>query len=363
MERKRKTHPRRALPFALSQNTRPSLSLPSPDITACEPDSLVRLDADAPRAPPPRPPSLPSPTPDDPRFPEQWNLRAIRVPPAWAATGDTGSPGVRVCIVDTGVDVTHPDLAANIALNAGELAGRLKRASGGGGGGARSPASLLTPDGSDGDANGIPDDVHGASFLNGVASGDVSDANGHGTFVAGVIGAVGNNGLGIAGINQAASLIPCRFMDAGGAGWVSDAIRCWEYCLSRGAHVISNSWGGGEDSGALRGGVSHARRARRDQRGQRCVRHRRHPPLPLHPAGRHHPLRRRLHAGRHAVAQIQLRAGDRGRGGAWGEGAVHRPRRGVPDALGHLHGDPARRRRGTRSTTRRPTARSSRRPS
>lgn len=243
----------------------PSLSplfLSSQDITACEPDSRVTLDANAAERAG-RPSSAPSPTPDDPRFGEQWNLRAIRVPPAWAATGDLGTAAVRVCVVDTGVDVAHPDLAANIAVNPGEAAGRLLAAAARRAGkkdapGGSPPAALLAPDGTDGDGNGIPDDIHGAAFLNGAASGDVTDDNGHGTFVAGVIGAVGNNALGIAGINQVSALIPCKFMDAGGGGWVSDAIRCWEYCLSRGAHVISNSWGGGAASAALRVGVAHA---------------------------------------------------------------------------------------------------------
>ena len=98
---------------------------------------------------------------------------------------------------------------------------------------------------------GIVDDIYGASFVDGAVSGDPMDANGHGTFVAGVVGAVGNNNLGVTGMNQAISLIACQFMDATGNGWVSDAIQCIDYCISKEAHVMSNSWGGVAYSAAL----------------------------------------------------------------------------------------------------------------
>ena len=77
------------------------------------------------------------------------------------------------------------------------------------------------------------------------------DANGHGTFVAGVVGAVGNNNLGVTGMNQVINLIACQFMDATGNGWVSDAIQCIDYCISKEAHIMSNSWGGVAYSAAL----------------------------------------------------------------------------------------------------------------
>ena len=107
---------------------------------------------------------------------------------------------------------------------------------------------------------GIVDDIYGASFVDGAVSGDPMDLNGHGTFVAGVVGAVGNNDLGVTGMNQAISLIACRFMDATGNGWVSDAIQCIDYCISKDAHVMSNSWGGVAYSAALQVSISHAQR-------------------------------------------------------------------------------------------------------
>lgn len=77
------------------------------------------------------------------------------------------------------------------------------------------------------------------------------DANGHGTFVAGVIGAIGNNSFGVSGVNQKASLISCQFLDATGNGWVSDAIQCIDYCLDKGAQVLTTAFGGVQYSEAL----------------------------------------------------------------------------------------------------------------
>ena len=98
---------------------------------------------------------------------------------------------------------------------------------------------------------GIVDDIYGASFVSGAVSGDPMDQNGHGTFVAGVVGAVGNNQIGVSGVNQAVSIISCKFMDATGNGWVSDAIQCIDYCISKDAHILQNSWGGVDYSEAL----------------------------------------------------------------------------------------------------------------
>lgn len=105
---------------------------------------------------------------------------------------------------------------------------------------------------------GIVDDVMGASFLNGVMSNDPTDFNGHGTFVAGVIGAVGNNNVGVTGLNQAISLIACQMLDAEGSseapgptGWATDAVQYIDYCIHKGAHVMSASWGSLVFSAAL----------------------------------------------------------------------------------------------------------------
>ena len=163
-----------------------------------------------------------SATPDDPQLAQQWALTttASGAEDAWKE-GLLGSQLVRVCVIDTGADLTHPDLAANLWVNPGEVAGN----------------------GVDDDKNGVVDDVNGASYVDGAITGDPQDDNGHGTFVHGVIAAVTNNKVGIAGVSQLATLIPCKFMDADGNGATSDAILCLNYCLQENAHVIHNSWG------------------------------------------------------------------------------------------------------------------------
>ena len=150
---------------------------------------------------------------------------------AWDLT--TGSRDVVIGVIDSGVDITHPDLAANIWVNPGE-----------------------TPNnGVDDDGNGFIDDVNGWDFYDDDNS--PNDGNGHGTHVAGTIGAVGNNNLGIAGVNWQVSLLPLRFLGNDGSGWTSDAVAAVNYAtmLKRdfGINVAAtnNSWGGGGYSRTL----------------------------------------------------------------------------------------------------------------
>lgn len=174
--------------------------------------------------------------PDDPRFPEQWALKNtgqtggtpgadIDAPRAWDIT--VGSSQVIVMVIDSGIDYTHPDLAANMWRNPGEIPG----------------------DGIDNDGDGWVDDVFGIDPHNN--DGDPMDDNGHGTHVAGITGAVGNNGEGVAGVNWNVRLMACKFLGAGGAGATSDAIKCLDYAVRKGAHLTNNSWGGGGYSQAL----------------------------------------------------------------------------------------------------------------
>jgi len=150
----------------------------------------------------------------------------IDAPEAWEV--ETGDDRVIVAVVDSGVDYRHPDLSANIWDNPGEIAGN----------------------GIDDDGNGYVDDVRGWDFLDG--DNTPMDAHGHGTHVAGIIAAVGNNGLGVAGVSWNARIMPLRFLDASGWGLTSDAIGAIEYADAMGAHIINNSWGGGGYSYALR---------------------------------------------------------------------------------------------------------------
>ncbi|HET8948036.1 MAG TPA: S8 family serine peptidase, partial [Candidatus Polarisedimenticolia bacterium] len=174
-------------------------------------------------------------TPDDPFFPIQWALQNtgqssgtagadIDAGQAWDIT--EGAPVV-VAVVDTGVDMQHPDLAANIWTNPGEI-----------------PGNLIDDDG-----DGLVDDVHGWDFVN--HDDDPSDDDGHGTHVAGTIAASADNGLGVAGIAWHARLMPLKFLDASGLGTTSDAIEAIDYAAARGARVLNASWGGGDFSEAL----------------------------------------------------------------------------------------------------------------
>ncbi|KAK9808130.1 hypothetical protein WJX73_010273 [Symbiochloris irregularis] len=192
----------------------------NPDIVMCSSDFEVRIHG--------QPPT--SAKPNDPQYGDQNNLLVTQVPKVWAA-GQFGSATVRVCVVDTGTDLLHPDIQWNLYINPQEQTG---------------PGATATngyQNGEDDDGNGIVDDVFGVNFLLGASNSNVQDQNGHGTYVAGIIGATANNNLGTAGINQLVKLITCRFLGAEGNGQSADAIRCVDYCIGRGAHMLTNSWG------------------------------------------------------------------------------------------------------------------------
>ena len=140
---------------------------------------------------------------------------------------ETGSMDVVVAVVDSGVDMTHPDLAANIWTNPVE-----------------------TDNGVDDDGNGYIDDVHGWDFVEN--DNQPIDSHGHGTHVAGIIGAVGNNGIGSTGVCWRVSIMPLRFITAADYGTTADAIEAIEYADDNGADVINLSWGGPDFSLALK---------------------------------------------------------------------------------------------------------------
>jgi len=155
----------------------------------------------------------------------------IRATQAWSIS--TGGAGCLVAVIDSGVQLNHPDLSGNIWRNPLELA-----------------------DGFDSDENGFIDDVYGWDFVDN--DNNPADENGHGTHVAGTIAAVSNNGTGIAGVAWNCKIMALRFLNANGSGTTSAAISALEYAVFNGARISNNSWGGGGYSSALRNTIEIA---------------------------------------------------------------------------------------------------------
>lgn len=175
-----------------------------------------------------------SATPNDPDYHKLWNLHNtgqiyngstgttdadIDAPEAWDIT--TGSAEVLVAVIDSGVDYTHPDLAANMWTDT--------------------------------------DGTHGYDFF--ANDSDPQDENGHGTHVAGTIAAVGNNGIGVTGVAWNAKIMACRFTGPDGKGFTSDAISAIRYAVDKGAKILNNSWGStaGTAGDALNQEITRAR--------------------------------------------------------------------------------------------------------
>jgi subtilisin family serine protease len=178
--------------------------------------------------------------PNDPQFGAQWHWPRIKAAEAWNLK--TGSSNVVVAVLDTGVDLTHPDLKANLWKNSKEIAGN----------------------GIDDDNNGYKDDVYGLNAIDPTQT--PQDANGHGTHCAGLIGAAGNNETNVAGANWTVKIMALRFLGEGGTGNDADAIECLEYAVKmkqRGVNlrVISNSWSGPEVNPALESAFRLAEKA------------------------------------------------------------------------------------------------------
>ncbi|MFP4316764.1 MAG: S8 family serine peptidase [Desulfovibrionales bacterium] len=187
-----------------------------PNIAYVEPNYIVR----------------PMGVPNDLYFDRQWALKNTgqRISGSKGTKGadiaacsgweeETGDSSMVVAVIDTGISWHHPDLAENIWSNPGEV-----------------------PDnGVDDDANGLVDDVRGWDFVHGDK--DPTDSYGHGTHVAGIIGAEGDNNIGIAGVSWDVGLMPLRALNANGVGYHSDILAAMEYAMANNARIINASYG------------------------------------------------------------------------------------------------------------------------
>ncbi|MDC0358172.1 S8 family serine peptidase [Oligoflexia bacterium] len=190
-----------------------------PNVTNCEPDVIWET----------------SVVGNDLLYEQLWGMDKIQAPSAWNIS--QGSHEVVVAVIDTGVDYTHPDLAANMWANPGEIAGN----------------------GLDDDGNGYVDDIHGIDTYNNDS--DPMDDHGHGTHCAGTIGAVGNNNQGVVGVNWTVKIMALKFLSKFGGGSTSAAIKLINYAAQNGAVVTNNSWGGYYGSEALKDAINAARAA------------------------------------------------------------------------------------------------------
>src|ERR1041385_4309751 len=211
-----------------------------PDVVTAEPHYIMRADI----------------TPNDPRFVsnEQYALPLMNAPQAWdTRTGSTGGGRVVIGIIDQGIDFNHPDLASNIWINPAETPGN----------------------GVDDDGNGFTDDVRGFNFVNNNGTTFSGSAvEDHATHVAGIAGAVGNNGIGVAGVNWSVGLMSLKFLDQNGFGDNLGAIDAIHYATTmrnlwestghtKGANirVLNASFGGGAFSQDLVDAITQANAA------------------------------------------------------------------------------------------------------
>jgi subtilisin family serine protease len=167
-------------------------------------------------------------TPNDAMYNQLWGMPDVSADLAWDVT--EGTKDVVVGVVDTGIDYTHPDLAANVWAN-------------------------------DGSINGCAAGTHGYNAI--ARSCDPMDDNRHGTHVSGTIGAVGNNDIGVIGVTPHTSIMGLKFLNAGGSGYTSGAVQAIEWAIQAkragvNIRILSNSWGGGGYDQSLKDEIDKA---------------------------------------------------------------------------------------------------------
>lgn len=176
-------------------------------------------------------------------FDDLYGLKKMNMAAAWDISQGNQ---VVVAVIDSGLDFTHPDIQANIWVNAGEIAGN----------------------GIDDNNNGFIDDVYGYDFIGSTIynpsqpganpDSDPTDGQGHGTHVSGTIAATGNNNMGIIGVAPQAKIMTVKALDDSGTGLATSLAGAIIYAADNGAQVINNSWGGYGDSSLINDAVEYA---------------------------------------------------------------------------------------------------------
>lgn len=182
--------------------------------------------------------------PNDTYYYNQWYLEKIGADKAWEKINS--SPNIVIAVIDSGIQINHPDLINNIFVNKNEIPNN----------------------GIDDDHNGFIDDVNGWDFVTNVpdpspkfAAGFNNSGISHGTMVAGIIGAAGNNGMGVAGITWKSKIMALKALDDSGSGRMSDVIRAIDYATNNGADIINLSFTGQSYSMGLKEALERAYRA------------------------------------------------------------------------------------------------------
>lgn len=182
--------------------------------------------------------------PNDPDYQNQWYLQKINAHVAWERINS--SPNITIAVIDAGLQIDHPDLKDNIWVNYKEIAGN----------------DL------DDDKNGFIDDFNGWDFVTNTPdpspkfeTGWTESGVAHGTMVAGIIAAMGNNNLGVTGVTWRAKLMPLRVLNDKGEGRISDVVRAVDYAINNGADIINLSFVGFTFSDSLQAALRRANEA------------------------------------------------------------------------------------------------------